>query len=129
MWMPFELPSARERGTTKSAIPLRPAGAPSGRASVAIAPASMLEQNHLEPVSRQTPSDWRAVVVIVPRSEPPLCSVMNMAPSQASSKRSAVSRARRRSRTSGGAKRSTRPTTPLVIPIAHMRPVSAWQRR
>ena len=60
------VPSARVAGTRKRARPRRPGSAPSGRARVAIALASTLEQNHLEPLSSQRfsppPGAGRAVV-------------------------------------------------------------------
>src|SRR3970040_545826 len=53
MRMLLGVPSARVAGTRKRARPRRPGSAPSGRARVAIALASTLEQNHLEPLSSQ----------------------------------------------------------------------------
>ncbi len=47
-----------------------PAGAPSGRASSSATSASACEQNHLSPVSRHLPSTLRAVVSMLPTSEP-----------------------------------------------------------
>ena len=81
MWMPLRVPSERSSGTRKSARPRRPSSAPSGRASVAIALASTLEQNHLAPFSTHLPLTCFAVVSLAARSEPPRISVMNMAPS------------------------------------------------
>ena len=38
------------------------------------------EQNHLRPVRNHPPSRCTAWVAVLPTSEPPCCSVMNMAP-------------------------------------------------
>ena len=72
-----------------------PGGAPSGRASVKAMSALALEQNHLSPQSRQSPSaSWRATVVAAPTSEPPVFSVIHCVPWQSASMSVAVSPSR-----------------------------------
>ena len=50
-------------------------------------------------------------------------------PSIPASKLSARNPARSSARTSGGAYESTRPATPLVMPVLQTSPVSAWETR
>ena len=129
MWMPLREPSERSARTRKSASPRRPGSAPSGRASVTIACASMLEQNHFEPFSAHVSPLAVAAVSLLARSEPPRISVMNIAPSQEPSYSGDCRRGSTRSRTSSGAKRSTSDSTPPVMPVAQTMPVSDWLRR
>ena len=81
MIQPFLVPSGRRLGTRNMARPRVPAGAPSGRARVSATSVLALEQNHLSPHSRQTPSaPLRAMVVAAPTSEPPVFSVIHWVP-------------------------------------------------
>ncbi len=78
MAMPFHEPSPLHVSTPNSARPSAPAGLPSGRASASANSALMAEVNHLRPFKRQVPSaSRRAVVSLIPTSEPPAVSVIH----------------------------------------------------
>src|SRR3990172_8196369 len=119
MRMPFGVPSERSAGTRNNASVFSPGSAPSGRASVAIALASTLEQNHLAPLRYHFPFSSRAVHSLSARSDPPRISVMNMAPPHEPPNWPWVRGGSTFSRISGGAYRSTSDSTPPVMPVEH----------